>query len=122
MLPLVLPLALAHSPTAGFIAHQVVRSALVSMSTVEPAPPAGFEWGVSLEATSTPLPAEATAPAPEQTAVEEPPPLVVPTVVAAKPKSSRKVTQRGIFAPLVLGAKKVMGTDELNKLRADVIV
>lgn len=36
-------------------------------------------------------------------------------------KSARKPTPTGPFAPVVLGAKAVMGTKELNALRADII-
>uniref|UniRef100_A0A7S2D7A0 EF-hand domain-containing protein n=1 Tax=Haptolina brevifila TaxID=156173 RepID=A0A7S2D7A0_9EUKA len=36
-------------------------------------------------------------------------------------KGAKRVATQGIFAPLVVGAKNVMGTKELNKLRADVI-
>jgi hypothetical protein len=35
--------------------------------------------------------------------------------------SKRKPAQTGLFAPLVVGTKAVMGEKELNKLRADVI-
>jgi len=36
-------------------------------------------------------------------------------------KGNRRQATQGIFAPLVVGAKGVMGTKELNNLRADVI-
>jgi hypothetical protein len=45
-----------------------------------------------------------------------------PAVTAIKKEEGKRpVVAQGIFAPAVLGAKKIMGTKELNKLRADVI-
>jgi len=47
---------------------------------------------------------------------------VEPSSTAAKPVAKpKKVVAQGIFAPAVLGAKAVMGTKELNALRAQVI-
>merc|ERR1711879_93479 len=37
------------------------------------------------------------------------------------PVGGRKVVQQGLFAPVVKGAKRVMGQKELNRLRADAI-
>jgi len=39
----------------------------------------------------------------------------------AKSKKKKVVAPQGIFAPAVLGAKAIMGTKELNELRADII-
>jgi len=119
---------------------------VVAMSTVEPTPPSGFEWADSAAPAEPPPPAAATA-----AAVEPPPSAadavvgkVVPTDASASPldkvqaamrpdgdakasaakekkKPARKPSPTGIFAPVVLGAKSVMGTKELNALRADII-
>ena len=42
--------------------------------------------------------------------------------VVTPTKQARKPSPQGIFAPLVKGAKQVMGEKELNALRAEVIV
>eukprot|EP00316_Scyphosphaera_apsteinii_P009550 CAMPEP_0119333620 /NCGR_PEP_ID=MMETSP1333-20130426/85555_1 /TAXON_ID=418940 /ORGANISM="Scyphosphaera apsteinii, Strain RCC1455" /LENGTH=242 /DNA_ID=CAMNT_0007343737 /DNA_START=153 /DNA_END=881 /DNA_ORIENTATION=- len=44
-----------------------------------------------------------------------------PTVGKAAHMGGRKIVQQGLFAPIVKGAKRIMGQQELNKLRADVI-
>jgi hypothetical protein len=51
---------------------------------------------------------------------DAPPPVDTPEV-EKKTKPKRKPTDTGLFAPAVVGAKNVMGTKELNKLRADII-
>jgi len=43
------------------------------------------------------------------------------SIAEAKANKPKVVATQGIFAPAVLGAKAVMGTKELNKLRAEVI-
>jgi len=51
--------------------------------------------------------------------------VIRPVAVAAKPKPQSKPTreawQEGLFAPLVLGAKQVMGEQKLKEVRAAVI-
>merc|ERR1719174_2962687 len=51
---------------------------------------------------------------------------VVPTGSSSSSSSSKKkknkATPTGIFAPAVLGAKAVMGTKELNAMRAEIIL
>ena len=50
-------------------------------------------------------------------------PAVVPAAVEKKPaaEKKRKPAANGIFAPIVKGAKALMGEEELNKLRGEVI-
>jgi len=50
-------------------------------------------------------------------------PAVVPAAVEKKPaaEKKRKPAANGIFAPVVKGAKALMGEEELNKLRGEVI-
>jgi hypothetical protein len=60
-----------------------------------------------------------------------PPPVVLPdgrkfcadqgAINEVQKKGTRAPVSQGIFAPVVTGAKAVMGTKELNKLRAEVI-
>jgi len=67
----------------------------------------------------------AEAPAPAATTVVAEPPAPAAAATAAdppKPKAKpRKPSPKGIFAPAVLATKELMGTKELNKLRASVI-
>lgn len=93
-----------------------VAVARASVCAVAPLPPPGFVWAdevddVTIVPSST-LSSEAVegvvAPTPQQQPKE-----------AKKPK--KVVSSQGIFAPLVRGAKQVMGETELNQLRASVI-
>ena len=105
--------ALSTSPT--------VRRAAVC--ALEPLPPAGFVWA------DDEAPSVATSTATSSTAVAEPEPApkaapakaakAAPAKPAKKPK--KVVSNQGIFAPLVLGAKRVMGEQELKELRASII-
>jgi len=56
--------------------------------------------------------------------VEKPVPIKVEPVVkkaAPKPKAGGAHKQEGIFSPFVMAAKKVVGDEKLNKVRANVI-
>lgn len=97
----------------------------------EPSPPLGFVWadnadssaadsrssnGSDLEGGVVPTKASVV---PAETNAN-----VVPTETKVPPKKakSKVVSPRGIFAPLVLGAKSVLGDKELNALRGDIIL
>jgi len=133
-------MALAASASALTLHPRVpqaqMRHAAVAMSAFENAPPpAGFEWATFDDVAVATATAEPAAPA--ATAVAEPaatatvtaapdptdavPALTGKVVPAGKGKGKGKPAPTGPFAPLVLGAKNVMGTKELNALRADII-
>ena len=114
------------------------RRAVLSAKFVDPLPPAGFTWAGEEAATTATLepPKAPEAPATETkapavakepkaaAAVKEakaPAPAKEPKAPAPAKEPKNKVTQQGIFSPLVLGAKRVMGTQELNELRGAVI-
>lgn len=126
----------------------LAASAVSLMQPITPRPPSGFVWSevpaygfASMSENNAPKGAS-TPPPVAKTAVEAPAKAapvvsaqldkaeavgkVVPTKAAepAKPKpkkAARKPSPTGIFAPLVLGTKRIMGEKELNKLRAEVI-
>lgn len=73
----------------------------------------------AMEATPT---MEVTATLKEPASPPPSKPAPKPSARKASPEpSARKASPEGIFAPLVLGAKQAMGTQELNTLRAKVI-
>lgn len=109
-----------------------LRPAVCMSDAVDTPPPAGFEWADSETAAAAP---EASAPAASTAAVQTAAPeAAAPAASAAavkgvvkptkpkEPKESKfKKSPKGIFAPAVLGAKAIMGQQELNQLRAKVI-
>ena len=100
----------------------------VRMSTY-PAPE-GFAWSSVPELAPGPPPIStatvAVAGSPSDSSSWGPAPAapaVVPAAAEKKPaaEKKRKPATKGIFAPLVTGAKALMGEEELNKLRGEVI-
>ena len=100
----------------------------VRMSTY-PAPE-GFAWSSEPELAPGPPPIStatvAVAGSPSDSSSWGPAPAapaVVPAAAEKKPaaEKKRKPATKGIFAPLVTGAKALMGEEELNKLRGEVI-
>ena len=100
----------------------------VRMSTY-PAPE-GFAWSSEPELAPGPPPIStatvAVAGSPSDSSSWGPAPAapaVVPAAAEKKPaaEKKRKPATQGIFAPLVTGAKALMGEEELNKLRGEVI-
>jgi len=90
--------------------------AIVMQQCQEPPPP-GFEWGLSPVEVAQPTAAPVSAADPAPVTADAP----TAPVAAVSPTKPRKSTPTGPFAPLVVGAKNVMGTKELNALRADII-
>jgi len=107
---------------AHFTQRAVSPIRMASMPT--PPPPSGFSWSDDSE-----LGFQSTAAAVDLRVVTEPKtspiePNTSPKPVESKaaPKKVTKASPTGLFAPLVLGAKRVMGTKELNAMRAEVIL
>ena len=126
-------------PAGGFVAlgprHASMHHLRISMRISAP-PPEGFVWAddavESPPAASTAAPVameasaavDASAAAPVATApnaVEAPVAAPAATKPRASPAKSRQPSSQGLFAPVVKGAKAVMGEKELNKLRGEVI-
>ena len=130
------------APSRPFAAPRAAagRGRLLAMDAdaVE-APPEGY---VPVAADgSCPLPPEETYYCNEQGCWVGAPPVIEPVVLpdgrtfcmdlgvqshkqydAEEQKKARRPAPTGLFAPLVVGAKRVMGEKDLNALRADVIV
>merc|ERR1712087_763552 len=106
-----------------------VNLARAAVSAIEPSPPEGFTWAdTERPVDASKIPVEASSSADGIKASSEVMSSASSTQVAegvvtrtqtepAKPQ----LFSDGIFAPLVKGAKRVMGDQELKKLRADVI-
>jgi len=130
------------APSRPFAAPRAAagRGRLLAMDAdAVKAPPEGY---VPVAADgSCPLPPEETYYCNEQGCWVGAPPVIEPVVLpdgrtfcmdlgvqshkqydAEEQKKARRPAPTGLFAPLVVGAKRVMGEKELNALRADVIV
>jgi len=81
-------------------------------TSIADAPVAAPATAVADAPVAAPATAVADAPTPKP-AQKKPAPTPVP--------KSNVVSNQGLFAPLVLGAKRVMGEQELKQLRADII-
>jgi len=133
----------AFSASCAKTAHGVVMGiARANVCAVAPLPPPGFVWAdemdadatvqetdtvgssssssssgssslnsESLEGVVTPIAQEQKVPEPQPKESEQQP----------KKKPKNVVSSQGLFAPLVLGAKRVMGEQELKELRAKII-
>ena len=111
--------ALESPPPPGFVWADYDTPAASTAAETDVISSVGESAAASAVAETAVASASETSPADlSGTATETLKGVVVPT----QPKPAKKVvSSQGIFAPLVLGAKRVMGEQELKELRASII-